>query len=148
MATIDELIRKLKSDDANERTLAAYKLGARRTICATEPLIDALQKDPSPNVRTAAAGALGEIGDRRAVETILSNATPSTHSASAFTSTPTSFSNSPRTLDIASDGLPKNGNETTSRNISVTNHPFDSRFGVGWILQDKYLGELQNELCE
>ena len=52
MATIDELIRQLKSDDGYERSIAACKLGARRTLCATEPLIDALQNDPLPNVRT------------------------------------------------------------------------------------------------
>ena len=71
MATIDELIQKLKSGDDAERALAAQQLGTQRTLRATEPLIEALQNDPSPMVRKTAAQALGENGDRRALQPLL-----------------------------------------------------------------------------
>ena len=71
MATIDELIQKLKSDDENERALAAQQLGKRRSVCVTEPLIETLRNDPSLMVRKTAAQALGENGDRRALQPLL-----------------------------------------------------------------------------
>ena len=63
------LIHDLSSDSADRRRITAERLGAMRVREAVEPLIDRLQ-DPDPGVRIKAAGALGRIGDQRAVHAL------------------------------------------------------------------------------
>lgn len=67
MEPLSELIRILGSENFFERQSAAWKLaeaGAR----AVEPLLEALEKDPDPQVRFKAAWVLGNIGDAKAIE--------------------------------------------------------------------------------
>jgi len=58
-----------KSDFVRRET--AFALGEVGSDTATEPLIQALQKNKVYEVRTAAAAALGKIGDARAVDPLL-----------------------------------------------------------------------------
>jgi len=58
-----------KSDFVRRET--AFALGEVGSDAATEPLIQALQKDKIFEVRTAVAAALGKIGDARAVEPLI-----------------------------------------------------------------------------
>jgi HEAT repeat protein len=62
--------RQLKSDDPVAAERAASELGASRQPQAVDPLLAALGS-PHERVRHAAARALAEIGDRRAVEPLL-----------------------------------------------------------------------------
>jgi len=80
---------RLRSDEPRLRLAAANALAAMsRSACicqAVPALIDTL-KDPDPDVRAAAAEALGEIGDVRAVDAlqeILSEGHPATAPAAA-----------------------------------------------------------------
>jgi HEAT repeat protein len=62
------LILPLLNDrDEFVRREAAYALGLSRSRTAVNALVDALEADKKPSVRGAAAVALGEIGDARAV---------------------------------------------------------------------------------
>ena len=66
MEPLSELVETLGSEDFFERQSAAWKLveaGAR----AVEPLLEALEKNPDPQVRFKAAWVLGRIGDAKAL---------------------------------------------------------------------------------
>ncbi len=63
-------LRQLKSDDWQTAERAALQLGTEKEARAVEPLMAALQS-PHEKVRYAAAWALGQIEDRRAVEALI-----------------------------------------------------------------------------
>jgi HEAT repeat protein len=70
-AVIDFEIALLeRSDNDIRRQRAAYDLGRLHAAKAADPLVRALSY--SPGVRHAAAFALAEIGDRRAVDALIS----------------------------------------------------------------------------
>lgn len=61
------LLLGLNAKNPKRRSAAAAVLGEIREIKAVEPLIVLLQTDPDDNVRSSAAFALGEMGDKRAL---------------------------------------------------------------------------------
>ena len=63
-------LRQLKSDDWRAAERAALELGAAKEAQAVEPLLAVLASG-SDRVQQAAAWALAEIGDRRAVEPVI-----------------------------------------------------------------------------
>lgn len=60
---VDSLLIFLDSDDVTVRYLAAEAFGSIKDIKAIAPLTTLLTEDPSDEVRTQAAYALGQIGD-------------------------------------------------------------------------------------
>jgi HEAT repeat protein len=74
---VEQLIKELSCNpDPSERCSAAFKLARLANSRALEPLFNALNEDIIPfrssYVREAAAQALGELGDKRAVKPLLS----------------------------------------------------------------------------
>ena len=65
------LIEALDSNDDTVRWRAVALMGSSRDPRFTEPLIDALNKDPDTGVRVKIAATLGKIGDRQACEALL-----------------------------------------------------------------------------
>lgn len=62
------LLSMLTSDKSGERKAAAVGLGRSGDVeTAYAPLVTLLRHDPVPEVRAAAAGALGALGDTRAI---------------------------------------------------------------------------------
>lgn len=69
---LKSLVPLLKNRDADLRLFAVNLLGDIKDGAVLPRLMDALN-DPDVNVRTAAAEALGKIGDERAVDTLASS---------------------------------------------------------------------------
>jgi adenine/guanine phosphoribosyltransferase-like PRPP-binding protein len=67
-SAIPELVAALRSQDGNERRLAASALGEIGDMQALQPLIDLLATETKPQVRQYAVKALGCIGDPQAVD--------------------------------------------------------------------------------
>jgi HEAT repeat protein len=63
-------LRQLKSEDFQKAEQVALELGATKEVRAVEPLLEVL-RGGHQRVRSAAAWALAEIGDRRAVEPLI-----------------------------------------------------------------------------
>src|SRR5579871_5228482 len=68
---IETALANMTSTDVAERASAIVALGKLRSPRAFEALIDALD-DPVPFVSLLAAGALGHLGDSRAVGALIS----------------------------------------------------------------------------
>jgi len=70
--SVPYLLNVLKRKDLGEkgRRLTALTLGGTRDPRAFQPLIDLVLNDPSWQVRADAAKGLGELGDRRALQTL------------------------------------------------------------------------------
>ena len=66
-----ETIKRLREGKIEERELAANLLGHFGSTSATSPLIKALKKDPEPDVKAAAAEALGFLGSSKSVSAML-----------------------------------------------------------------------------
>jgi len=64
------LLKALKSENGNVRVAAAMALGEKKEIAAIDPLIAILLRD-YPLTKYSAVMALGEIGDERAVDTLM-----------------------------------------------------------------------------
>ncbi|MBI4575840.1 MAG: HEAT repeat domain-containing protein [Planctomycetes bacterium] len=60
---VEDALRQLASGDARTRETASLRLGRLADLRASVPLQDRLASDPSPEMRAAAALALGFIGD-------------------------------------------------------------------------------------
>ena len=72
MATVDELIRQLESEYAQNRMLAAYELGDHHDPRAIDALIQTLEDQSVDCVtRVEAARSLGRIGDPKAIEPLI-----------------------------------------------------------------------------
>lgn len=68
--SVDPLIKALKDNNPQVRSLAAFSLGRIREPRASKPLIKTLE-DSEPEVRMNSAEALGNLGDTEAVEPLL-----------------------------------------------------------------------------
>jgi biotin carboxyl carrier protein len=68
---VRQRIERLKSPDSGIRCSAAVELGKLAHAAAVEPLTELLEKDDDLFVRRAAARALGEINDRKAVPALI-----------------------------------------------------------------------------
>lgn len=68
---VDALIEALSDPDPDIRMISSELLGITRDSNAVVPLVGVLSDDWWRNARLAAAEALGEIGDRRAVKALL-----------------------------------------------------------------------------
>jgi HEAT repeat protein len=66
-ADIDACIQQLRSTQDQARAEALVQLGRLKAERATGPMIKALNDDPAPAVREAAARGLGLIGSRAAL---------------------------------------------------------------------------------
>ncbi len=67
----ERYVALLRDGEAEERELAAGLLGQFGAAAAVGPLAEALKNDPDSGVKAAAAGALGLVGDSRALEALL-----------------------------------------------------------------------------
>ena len=66
-----ELIADLESSDMRRRDYAIRALGERREMSSVEPLIARLSEDEEPALVLRAAGALGNLGDARAIPALI-----------------------------------------------------------------------------
>ena len=71
-AFIDRHIERLESPDLFQRYWGAGNLGRFREKRGIAPLTRLLQTDPVPGIRKKVAQALGEIGDKKAIEPLIS----------------------------------------------------------------------------
>ena len=69
-SAVQPLCSALKDEDKLVRTTAAESLGKINDNSSVLPLIEVVENDPYSHARAAAAKALGQIGDKRAVEAI------------------------------------------------------------------------------
>jgi len=65
--TVDDWLRKLKSNLAGVRSHAAWQLGRLGDTSAVPALIRLLQSDENEDARWTAAWALAELGDETAI---------------------------------------------------------------------------------
>jgi HEAT repeat protein len=66
--SVEVLLKMLTSSNPAERRAAASGLGRTGDVDVVfTPLVTTLRSDPEPEVRAAAAGALGGLGDPRAI---------------------------------------------------------------------------------
>jgi len=68
---IEDALNQLKDQDEDIRSQAALSLGWVGEEEVVEPLILALENDPSPKVRANAAMSLGQLGDKRAIDFLI-----------------------------------------------------------------------------
>ena len=84
--SVEVLLQMLTSSKYSERKTAAVGLGKTGDVVAVlAPLVSVLRSDPEPDVRAAAAGALGDLGDPLAIPEL--TAALSDHGEITFTET-------------------------------------------------------------